>query len=68
MYHIINNTNDASTIYLTTTNLIDLYAEMLDNPTEDALFNDVAHCKGGRASFVKMLDKIEAEYGLVRTD
>jgi len=68
MYHIINNTNDNSTIYLTTTNLIDLYAEMLDNPTEDALFNDVAHCKGGRAAFVKMLDKIDAEYGLVRTN
>tara|TARA_Y100000401_G_scaffold116936_1_gene124048 strand:+ start:638 stop:844 length:207 start_codon:yes stop_codon:yes gene_type:complete len=63
MYHTVRNTNDNTTLYLTTTNLIDLYGSMLENPTKDELFNRVIAVTGTEA-FSQMLDEIYNEYGL----
>ena len=61
MYHIIKNTNDDTTLYLTSTNLMDLYASEFGI---DELFEEVKKCKG-RASWDLMMNKINEVYGLV---
>ena len=60
MYHIIKNTNDDSTLYLTSTNLMDLYASEFGI---DELFEEVRKC-GGRAKWFEFLNKIQEVYGL----